>query len=147
MPVRTQKYITREDLRNNPDTIYVFGDNFVGRGYGGQAKSMRGEPNAFGIPTKWSPTEPLTRANIYKYHSTRYAVDLVMQIIISRFYHLALLADRGIDIVLPEDGLGTGLADLEKNFPELDHYIKGAVRKLVEEYGVNVVNVPPPGSE
>ena len=25
------------------------------KGYGGQAREMRGEPNSIGIPTKWAP--------------------------------------------------------------------------------------------
>ena len=35
---------------------YVFGDNMERRGLGGQAGVMRGEPNAIGVPTKWSPS-------------------------------------------------------------------------------------------
>ena len=51
-----QERITRADLRANPDTLYVFGDNMRRRGMGGQAAEMRGEPNAVGIPTKWRPS-------------------------------------------------------------------------------------------
>jgi hypothetical protein len=50
-----QKYIKREDLRANPTVLYVFGDNEARTGLGGQAKEMRGEPNAVGIATKASP--------------------------------------------------------------------------------------------
>ncbi len=34
----------------------MFGDNLVCRGLGGQAKEMRGEPNAVGYPTKRRPS-------------------------------------------------------------------------------------------
>ena len=47
--------ITRALVRSKPGTIFVFGDNMEGRGYGGQAAAMRGEPNAIGVPTKWRP--------------------------------------------------------------------------------------------
>jgi hypothetical protein len=50
-----QSRIYRADLRANPDVLYVFGDNAIRRGYGGQAGEMRGEPNARGVATKWSP--------------------------------------------------------------------------------------------
>ncbi len=49
------KYITRTIVQENPDILYVFGDNMTGTGYGGQAAQMRGEVNAVGVPTKWRP--------------------------------------------------------------------------------------------
>ena len=50
-----QDWITRQDLLDNPDRIYLFGDNVQRQGFGGQAKEMRGEPNAIGIITKKKP--------------------------------------------------------------------------------------------
>lgn len=55
MIVLHQKFIFREDLQANPDVYYLFGDNVERRGLGGQAKEMRGEPNAIGVATK-APT-------------------------------------------------------------------------------------------
>jgi hypothetical protein len=52
MPIIYQKFIRRQDLRNNRDKFYVFGDNMQRIGYGGQARDMRGEPNAIGAVTK-----------------------------------------------------------------------------------------------
>jgi len=52
MGIRTEKHITRQMLRAEPGTLWVFGDNLQRKGLGGQAKEMRGEPNAIGIPTK-----------------------------------------------------------------------------------------------
>ena len=51
---------TREDLKANPTALFVFGDNYLGVGYGGQAFSARGEPNAVGVITKYSPSQYLT---------------------------------------------------------------------------------------
>jgi hypothetical protein len=62
-----QEWITRKDLRENPDKRYVFGDNVERRGYGGQAKEMRGEPNAIGVVTKWAPR----RVNLFSHPYTR----------------------------------------------------------------------------
>jgi len=49
MPILYQDQIKRDDLRAHPDRIYLFGDNVARQGRGGQAKEMRGEPNALGI--------------------------------------------------------------------------------------------------
>jgi hypothetical protein len=48
-------HITRQRVRENLDTIFIFGDNLQEKGFGGQAREMRGEPNAIGIPTKNAP--------------------------------------------------------------------------------------------
>jgi hypothetical protein len=49
-------FITRHDLRENPRTLYVFGDNEARIGMGGQAGACRGEHNAIGIATKRRPS-------------------------------------------------------------------------------------------
>lgn len=46
--------VTKEYLRNNPDHIFVFGDNTVRKGCGGAAK-LRYEPNVYGFITKKFP--------------------------------------------------------------------------------------------
>lgn len=51
----TDKIITRDKIRKNPDVLYLFGDNYIRKGLGGQAKEMRGEPNTIGIVTKKYP--------------------------------------------------------------------------------------------
>ena len=50
-----QHRIFRKDLKNNPTVLYLFGDNRLRKGLGGQAREMRGEPNALGIRTKKVP--------------------------------------------------------------------------------------------
>lgn len=46
--------ITRRYLRDNPNQIFVFGDNTVRKGRGGAA-ILRDEPNAYGFITKKYP--------------------------------------------------------------------------------------------
>ena len=46
--------ITKEFLRNNPNVVFVFGDNCERRGLGGAA-ALRHEPNSYGFITKVSP--------------------------------------------------------------------------------------------
>ena len=49
-------FIERSMLQQRPNDIFIFGDNMIRKGLGGQAREMRGEPNAIGIPTKKFPS-------------------------------------------------------------------------------------------
>lgn len=51
MQIRPETTITREFLRDNPNIIFVFGDNEGRVGYGGAA-ALRDEPNTYGFITK-----------------------------------------------------------------------------------------------
>ena len=61
------KWITREELQRHPELIFVFGDNMLRKGFGGQAKEMRGEPNAVGVPVKWRPSRDAGIVNLTCY--------------------------------------------------------------------------------
>ncbi|MEL7283106.1 MAG: hypothetical protein AAGJ68_01285 [Pseudomonadota bacterium] len=63
-PIRVikQSWITREDLRANPDIIYAYGDNVAREGQRGLARQMRHEPNAHAISISWGPFEPFSLA-------------------------------------------------------------------------------------
>ena len=52
-----QTWITREDLRANPDIVYVYGDNAAREGQRGLARQMRHEPNAHAVSVSWGPFE------------------------------------------------------------------------------------------
>ena len=56
MRVVKETKITKEYLRANPQTIFVFGDNMARKGYGGAA-ALRDEPNTYGF---------ITMKNIYE---------------------------------------------------------------------------------
>lgn len=124
---RLQKWITRQDLKDNPKTLYIFGDNMVRKGLGGQAKEMRGEPNAFGIPTKWAPDNK---------EESFFSDEPMESIIIEKYLFMVedMLKD-GIDVVYPQDGIGTGLSELPERSPLIDRYIKGKVAIFLEKYG------------
>jgi len=49
-----EKKITKSYLRQNPDHIFVFGDNLIRKGKGGAA-ILRDEPNVYGFITKKLP--------------------------------------------------------------------------------------------
>ena len=97
-------------LKREPNALFVFGDNLQRKGLGGQAKEMRGEPNAVGIPTKRSPgMEPQDFLYECDLAEWCHAVDLNM----SRLIHWQEL------IVWPTAGIGTGLAQLHQHAPSI----------------------------
>lgn len=126
MPVIFQKIIKREDLKNNPAAIYVFGDNEEGKGYGGQAAEMRDEDNAFGIPTKRKPM--MTPDSFWSDNDFK----RVKPIIDDLFSILYAYLDSNNVVVFPSDGIGTGMARLETKAPKIFNYINKSVRELVE---------------
>lgn len=107
------KRITRSMLREHPDTLFVFGDNMIERGLGGQAKEMRGEPNAVGIPTKMLPG--MGFADFFRDEDFDRAKPKIDAAFVRLFAHAA----KGGAIVWPEDGIGTGLAELPKRAPRI----------------------------
>tara|TARA_Y100001973_G_scaffold30409_1_gene45953 strand:+ start:163 stop:8913 length:8751 start_codon:yes stop_codon:yes gene_type:complete len=118
--VSRQEKITREDLQNNPDTVYLFGDNLQGKGKGGQAAAMRGEPNAAGIPTKKTPsTDDGAYFTDAELKQNKAAIDAAFD---------KIPADK--NIVIPKAGLGTGLAQLQKRAPETFKYLQQKLAKL-----------------
>lgn len=115
MKLTYRKRITRAMLRAEPDTLFVFGDNMARTGYGGQAMEMRGEPNAVGIPTKWSPgMSPVDFFTDRDFDQARVAIDDA--------FHL--LRRHSGSIVWPEDGIGTGLAELPQRAPKIWAHIE-----------------------
>ncbi|MGJ4945036.1 hypothetical protein ACQR1W_31035 [Bradyrhizobium sp. HKCCYLS1011] len=116
MPIVRQKFISRKDLWDNPSKFYVFGDNVQRRGYGGQAKEMRGEPNAIGVATKWSPSMD---ANEF------FDDTLACRAIVGRdLLKIDDLLRAGKTVVVPSDGIGTGLSQLPQRAPNLHRFIE-----------------------
>ena len=52
--IEVQELYSVKDCLDNPHKLYIFGDNLIGVGKGGQA-IIRDCPNTFGIPTKRLP--------------------------------------------------------------------------------------------
>lgn len=120
--------VTRADLRANPGTLYVFGDNMARRGLGGQAREMRGERNAVGVPTKWEPS-----MHPDAFFAPRDADLPEVQDRLSRpFDQLVAHIRAGGTVAIPADGLGTGLAELPTRAPRIHAYIEGRIRQLEE---------------
>lgn len=119
-----QHRIYRQDLRNNPDVIYVFGDNAKRVGMGGQAGEMRGERNAVGIATLWGPSGG--EENYFSEARTQEQNALIDQDLSDLFVHVS----QGKLIVFPSDGVGTGLAEMETRAPTSFKYLQERLRQL-----------------
>lgn len=118
-------YITRAHLRSHPGKTFLFGDNLMRVGYGGQAREMRGEPNAIGIPTKKRPTnDPEAFFSDLEYERNTAAIDRA-------FDRLSALPPGSI-VVIPAAGLGTGRADLPRMAPRTFLYLCGRLAELAQ---------------
>lgn len=125
MRIYRQKWIERDDLRNNPDAVYLFGDNVRRKGMGGQAAAMRGEPNAIGIATKWAPDNRET-----SFFSDD-DLERISPIITEDFLKAFNARSRGLLIVIPADGLGTGLSQLPERAPTVNQLVVDFLDALV----------------
>ena len=122
MQVKKVKWYTIELANSHPDHLFIFGDNTIGQGCGGQA-AIRYCKNAYGIPTKKYPT---MSANAFFYDED--------------FDLNTILIKEAIDktptnyeyIVFPQDGLGTGLAKLPETGPKIYRYL---VDSINEKFG------------
>ncbi len=126
MPIVRERLITRQMVREHPDWLFVFGDNLARVGYGGQAREMRDEPNAVGIPTKKLPTMTenafFSDADFAGFRSEA----------APEFRRLALHLRSGGIVVWPTAGVGTGLADLQRRAPRIWGSLQRAIAKLEE---------------
>ena len=111
-------------LMTTPKSLFIFGDNMVGEGTGGQA-IIRHCPNAFGIPTKRLPSR----------YPQSYMADKEdeLQAINIRLDLLKTMEDHYEEFIFPEAGLGTGLAEMPTRSPA---WFKHINEQLYARYGV-----------
>lgn len=112
------KRFYRDMLRRAPESLFVFGDNYVQRGKGGQARECRGELNAVGIPTKWAPA--MSESAFFSDSD----LEKVKNRIDEGFDKLEAHLRSGGEVVWPEDGIGTYLARLPEKAPTIFEYIR-----------------------
>ena len=124
--------ITREFVRSHQTWLFVFGDNLERKGLGGQAREMRGEPNAVGIATNRSPS---MNSDAFFSDSDIHNV-IVMGAIKDSFRILEFHLLSGDVVVIPKNGVGGGLANLPVNAPLIDKFIKDSIERLVNIYGL-----------
>ena len=113
----TDKWYTPELVKANPHCLFVFGDNLLKKGHGGQAV-IRDFPNTFGIPTKREPNKK----------DTAYFSDdeEELSIVKDSIYHLYMIYNSNVfeKIIFPKNGIGTGLSHTKSKSPKIYHLIK-----------------------
>jgi hypothetical protein len=126
MPITFKKWITRADLRACPEWRYVFGDNVQRAGRGGQAKEMRGEPNAIGVATKWAP---------HMRHDAFFTdIKECKDIILTDLAKVEDALKEGRVVVWPWDGIGSGRAHLDAMAPRLFFMMKRRLEEMQSAY-------------
>ena len=114
--ITIKEYYTSDLCRKHPDKLFIFGDNLDRYGKKGQA-IIRDEPNTFGIATKVEPTMKKSA-----FFDDAPSCFQVVDEDIDRMFELA--KDKGFKfIVVPWEGIGTGLAKLREKAPKLLRHI------------------------
>jgi len=128
--------MTKSLLQKNPRKLYLFGDNEICQGIGGQAQ-VRGEPNAMGIPTKKLPS--FTPDAFWTDDSFKTTTKLVCRAISKVRATLLDPKQKYTTLVLPRDGFGTGLAKLNSdkkgNTWKTLKGLKRQIYKLAADFG------------
>jgi hypothetical protein len=126
MPIEKMGWITPEVCRASPNSLFVFGDNLIRKGKGGQA-IIRDEPNAVGIVTKRLPTMApaafLTDDDFDEVYRTNQPA----------WFSLGEALNEGRRVIFPRDGIGTGRARLSTSAPTIYAAIQSHIRML-EKY-------------
>lgn len=124
MPILLQRWISRADVIANRGWLYVFGDNDLRTGLGGQAAAMRGEPNAVGVRVKrWPSMSPGSFWTDEEYLANVRKIAEDLRPVVER------IRERGT-VVLPADGIGTGRARLSETAPQTFEFLRRTLDDL-----------------
>jgi hypothetical protein len=122
--------LTPELCRKYPDALFVFGDNVVKQGTAGQA-CIRGEPNAVGIPTKWTPR--MSEQAFFRDDDRKAENYLLVG-----FNPIIQALEEGKTVFFPKNNPGTGLAKLPEKAPKLYAVLDKIIKSLDDTYGGEV---------
>jgi len=109
--------VTKEFLDQNPNAVFIFGDNRRRLGYGGAA-SLRDHPQTYGFITKKNPDN----MDESFFHPESYHIDFTVQSV-----ELQLIIEKNPDKIYYISQLGGGLANRYKIWekvckPRLEKY-------------------------
>jgi hypothetical protein len=116
---------TVKDVQTYYTSLFVYGDNNVSKGCGGQA-IIRHQPNTIGIPTKKYPSN--AKGSFYtdiEYEDNCKRIDTAIATIMK-----LMTSGSYTQIILPEDGLGTGLAMLPTVAPKTYAYLLQQLQQI-----------------
>lgn len=108
-----------DDVRKNPNSLFVFADNYSKIGWKGQA-CIRGEPNSFGLPTQRK----------IGFSHDAYLSDSEFTENVAKFEE-AINKFNYEFIYFPENGFGTGLAKLSEKAPLTFEYVTTRIKELM----------------
>lgn len=111
--------VTEEWLRENPNHIFVFGDNLDRKGKGGGAK-LRDVPNTYGFITKKHPNN-----NDKSFYDRTEYVHVLQSELKKLLYHM----EDNLDKTYMISQLGNGLANKYDIFPLIDVAFKHLERQ------------------
>jgi hypothetical protein len=114
---------TINDVKKYSDALFVYGDNNVKFGKGGQA-IIRELPNTIGIPTKKYPSN-----NPSSFYSDNDYITNIIRIC-QAIINIIVLSSKYKYVVLPEDGFGTGFAKLPQVAPKTYKFLLNAIDDL-----------------
>jgi hypothetical protein len=124
---KTNKIIIRSELKANPTTLYLFGDNDIRKGLGGQAKEMRGESNAIGISTKKLPAsnEEAYKSDDDLQENKRIITDDINKAIAE------WNTGKYNKLIIPQ--MGVGLAELPTRAPLTFEFLQQELKRLEDQ--------------
>ena len=135
--VELQKRFSIEDCNNNPNKLYIFGDNLLGAGKGGQAV-IRDCPNTYGVPTKIMPSMKNHAFFSDNYEEVQETKDCLFTLHLYHrsgvFYSTCCFRTRLPILVFPSNGLGTGLSQMPTRSPKLYKLMNNLIYKYFGVY-------------
>lgn len=126
MIVIRQHRIFKEDIKANPNVLYIFGDNLERTGFGGQAKEMRGHQNSFGIATKRLASHVYPHS--YFFDGKADVIESINED--SSLLRATIILAEPQAIIIPLDGIGTGLSKMPEYAPRALAYINDLLKEL-----------------
>jgi len=122
MIIKQKEWFSVKQCLDNPKNLYIFGDNTLRVGKGGQAQ-IRDCNNAFGICTKMFPD--MTDKAFFK-DSIKH-----LEIIEKEIFNLKneIKNNNYENIIFPYDGLGSGLSDMPNKCPLLYRRMNWLIKK------------------
>ena len=118
--------VTKEAMRQRPDDLFVFEDNMARRGSRGQAREMRGEPNALGIPASWDPKGGQGAS----FSDADWDKPNVRRAVTSAIDQIERAVADGQTVVVPSDGVGAGQGKLAQNAPAIARFIDERLKAI-----------------
>lgn len=131
--IKFSGWYTPELCRKHTDKVFIFGDNTLGFGKGGQA-IIRDEPNALGVPTKRKPS--MTEDAFFAEGSAK-DEDAVL-VALGKVWAELKMRKTVVIPVTPDGRVSLGLerAELPKRSPSLYKLIETHVQEMCDAYGV-----------